>query len=80
MTRRIIVGMIRRFGIYFRSLPHEWDRKDIPKRRIIPTILRSVITQKSYNVSFVVAEALDHKFLLLLLLLLLLTNVRSGLS
>ena len=26
-----------------------WDRKDIPKRRISPTILHRVITQKNYN-------------------------------
>ena len=36
------------------------DRKDIPKRRIIPTILRRVITQKSYNISFIVVKASDH--------------------
>jgi len=27
-----------------------WDRKDIPKHRISPTILRRVIIQKSYNI------------------------------
>jgi hypothetical protein len=27
-----------------------WDRKYLPKRRIIATILRSVINQKSYNI------------------------------
>jgi len=32
----------------------------MPKRRIISTILRRVITQKSYNVSFIVTKALDH--------------------
>jgi hypothetical protein len=38
-----------------------WDQKDIPKRRIIATILRHVITQKSHNISFIVAEALVHR-------------------
>jgi hypothetical protein len=40
--------MIWCFVIYFPSLPHGWDRNDIPKRRIIPAILRLVITHKSY--------------------------------
>ena len=39
-------GTIRCFGISFRSLPHGWDRINIPRRRIIPTILRSVTVQK----------------------------------
>ena len=51
MVLRDIVGMIPLFGISFRS--HHfcfyqawgWDRKNIPKRRIFPTILPPVVTQ-----------------------------------
>ena len=56
MTRRNIVGKIRRFGVYFWSHHQAWGkgRKDIPKRRIFPTILDRVIIQKSYsrNITF----------------------------
>jgi len=34
-------------GISFRFLPHKWDRIDIQKCRIIPTILRSVVTKRA---------------------------------
>jgi len=49
-----------------------WDSfrmgKDIPKRRIFPTILGRVTTQKkSCNVSFIVVKALDHKMKVLFL-------------
>lgn len=37
-----------------------WDRNDIPKCRILPTILWCVITQKSYTISFIMAKALEH--------------------
>jgi hypothetical protein len=49
-----------------------WDSlrmgKDIPKRRIFPTILGCVITQKSCNVSFIVVKALHHKMKVIFLL------------
>jgi hypothetical protein len=52
MMRRNAVRIIRRFGIS--SLDN-----DIPKRRITPTVLRRVVTQKSY-ISFIVAKALGR--------------------
>jgi len=52
MMRRNAVRIKRRFGIL--SLDN-----DIPKRRITPTVLRRVITQKSY-ISFIVVNALGH--------------------
>ena len=52
MTRRNAVRIIRRFGIL--SLDN-----NIPKRRITPTVLRRVVTQKSY-IGFIVANALGH--------------------
>jgi hypothetical protein len=37
-----------------------WNRMDIPKRLITPTILLRVITQKSYIISFIAAKTLKH--------------------
>jgi hypothetical protein len=55
-----------------------WIRKDIPKRRIFPTIFLSFITLKSYNISFIVAEALDHSWMFHLLELSVVRFVRRG--
>jgi hypothetical protein len=50
MKQRNIIGTIRPFGI-----------EKISKRRIILTLLRPVITRKSYYVNFIMEKALDHK-------------------
>jgi len=36
------------------------DRKDIPKLRIIPTILGRVITHKTYTISFIATKDLNQ--------------------
>jgi hypothetical protein len=44
-----------------------WIRKDIPKSRIFPITFLSFITQKIYNISFIVARTLDHSWIFHLL-------------
>ena len=52
-----------------------WDRKDIPRRRIIPTALQRVATQKSYYISFIVNENLRSQLGLSNIYLLISTNL-----
>jgi hypothetical protein len=61
------VGMIRCFGISFRSNPTilvssslRMGSKRIPKHHIIHTILNHVITYKIYNSSSIMAKDFDH--------------------
>ena len=37
-----------------------WYQKDIPQHCIIPTLICFLITQKSYNISFIDAKALEN--------------------
>jgi len=59
MTQCNIVGVTEHFGILWLDKiknscfyqARGWNRKYFLKSRIIPTILRSVITHTSYNIS-----------------------------
>jgi len=63
MTSSNVVEMIRYFGISFRSHLQVWYKPAVPKRPTIPEILRPVLTQKIYNISFIVAKILDLQIL-----------------
>jgi len=54
-----------------------WEREDILKCRIFPIILRCVITQMSYIISFIMAKASEHTNKLVLQLLASLNKIRQ---
>ena len=50
--------------------------KIYPESRIIPKILLRVVTQNSYNISFIVMKALDHTLAFLIFAVCVLCEVR----